>query len=313
MSPPWLQPLYQRLSSLYDKGALSHALLLVGPEGVGQSELAMSVAATILCSKSGGACGNCHACQLCDALSHPDMHILDGREEGIKVDAIRSLVRQVSQTPQIGRSKVVVIHQAEAMNSNAANALLKGLEEPPPDTYFVLTSNQAAGLIATIRSRCLMMTLDRPDIHQVEDWLQGKFPESSVSQLFWLTTEPYRLQAIFSSELAEFYLSLPERLLSYLSGNLSAEEFTKGVDSSSVYLYVDALLALLQQCLVASASRHDVLWEPVRVLNDRLLQRLGPYKLLDCFQSLQALKLAIGKSNLNPVMQLKAEMISWIN
>ena len=180
---PWHAPIWSNLTAQTQH---AHAYLFSGLPGVGKRRFANAFAAFLLCDQPqhGMACGRCRACQLREAGSHPDMLLLEPEEEGkaIRVDAVRQLVDFIGQTAQQGGNKVIVLHPAEAMNQNAANALLKSLEEPTRDTYLLLVSDQPSRLLATIRSRCRVQTLPAPSNAEALDWLATALPELPVEQ-----------------------------------------------------------------------------------------------------------------------------------
>jgi DNA polymerase-3 subunit delta' len=182
------------------QSARGHAVLLHGPRGIGQFELARQLAATWLCEgdAAAGACGHCASCRLVAARTHPDLRIVlpealrielgwEGEdEEGgekatktkpskeIKVDAVRGVVAYAQTTSARGRGKVVVLHPAERMNGIAANTLLKTLEEPPPGLRFVLSCAAPEQLLPTIRSRCQAQALPLPPAEAAAGWLAAQ-------------------------------------------------------------------------------------------------------------------------------------------
>lgn len=192
---PWLAPWLaaaQRLGS--------HAVLLQGPQGIGQWELATSLAQGWLCEAPAGPhpCGRCASCHLVQARSHPDLRVLlpealqeplgwsfGSDEEGaaekggkgrqpskeIRVDAVRGAVEFAQTSSARGRAKVLVVHPAERMNGIAANALLKTLEEPPGQARFVLSCAAPEALLPTVRSRCQAIRLAVPDAAVAQAWL----------------------------------------------------------------------------------------------------------------------------------------------
>lgn len=197
---PWLvQPLAQALDRQH-----GHALLISGPAGVGQYELAIALAQAWLCEAAAtpenagqGACGVCAACRMQSSHSHPDLLVLlpeairealgwgaDEDSEAssskakpskeIKVDAVRRAVAFSQGTAARGRSKVVLVFPAERMNGIAAHALLKTLEEPPGITRFILASAAPDALLPTIRSRCQIVPLRLPEPQQAIQWLAGQ-------------------------------------------------------------------------------------------------------------------------------------------
>lgn len=140
---------------------MPHAMILAGNARQKKHEAATLLAHRLLCQQptsKGSACGVCKACQLVQAQSHPDLMKVVPEEEGqiIGVDAIRDVVTFVNETPQQGGYRVIWIEPAHALNINAANALLKTLEEPSEHVLFLLLTDQHLRLPATIRSRCQM-------------------------------------------------------------------------------------------------------------------------------------------------------------
>lgn len=205
---PWLAPVLRR--TLQSQHA--HALLLHGPQGVGQFELAMSLAQAWLCEAAQGTsrpCGRCASCRLVQAKSHPDLLVLIpealqpelgwGAAEGdeaaterasktkpsqeIKVDAVRRAVNFAQTTSARGRCKVVVLHPAERMNGISANTLLKTLEEPVGDTRFVLSCAAPDALLPTIRSRCQSVTLGLPPVAEATAWLTAQGVDAAAVML----------------------------------------------------------------------------------------------------------------------------------
>jgi len=161
---------------LLARQAFPHALLIAGSEGAGLDRLAAGLAAGLLCDRpvaTGGACGECTACQLLAAGNHPDLLWLSpaeadesaGRKASsqIRVEAVRQLIGTLALSPHHGAMRVSVIQPAEAMNPTTANALLKVLEEPPPGNVLLLISHRPLRLLPTIRSRCLQVRVVATD------------------------------------------------------------------------------------------------------------------------------------------------------
>lgn len=174
---PWQAPFWQKWAS---RSQHSHAYLLHGPAGIGKRVLANRLAAFMLCEapRALAACEQCRACLLLKAGTHPDLFELEPEEAGkaIRVDDVRELVDFVAKTPQYGGRKLVIIEPAEAMNTNAANALLKSLEEPAGDTVMILVSHHTAQLLPTIRSRCQALAAPKPSSAAAVAWLGTALP-----------------------------------------------------------------------------------------------------------------------------------------
>lgn len=172
-SLPWHADSWQRL--MQARARLPHALLLQGQEGLGKQVFALRLARALLCGQPAAqeGCGQCHGCRMFDAGHHPDLLRVTQEAErtAITVEQIRSLAEFLSLRPHSASHKVVLQTPAERMNVNAANALLKLLEEPPLGCVFVLVSSRPARLPATIRSRCVPIRFRPPAPALVRDWL----------------------------------------------------------------------------------------------------------------------------------------------
>ncbi len=208
---PWLAEVRQQMVALRARGA--HALLLHGPAGTGKWNCAMAFAADVLCETAqppSAACGNCPSCHLFAAGNHPDLRVVvpdalaDRRpggvvEEGeapapadaaaksrpsreIKIEQVRELATLSDITAHRGGARVVVLGPAEALNAPAANALLKGLEEPPADLIFVMVADHADRCLPTILSRCALIRVPVPPRAQAVQWLAGQGAEADAVQ-----------------------------------------------------------------------------------------------------------------------------------
>lgn len=175
---PWFADQLTEMVNRYDAKTFPQSLLMTGEQDIGKSIFANDVAKSILCldRKDQQACGHCQSCLWIDKNSHPDFLSIASEEKSnfIKVDQIRQLIQFAQMTSETGR-KVIVIHNAHEMNLNAANALLKTLEEPVQNCYLILVTSYPKKLPITITSRCqrqLLSVLGQEDI--VFNWLKGK-------------------------------------------------------------------------------------------------------------------------------------------
>lgn len=202
----WQHEIWQRLTSLADSARLPHALLLSGHNGIGKQRLALAFAARLLCQvpTAQGACGACKSCQLLSYGTHPDFVWLqpetDAKTEKtakfIKVDQIRELVGFAEKSAQLGGYRVVLIEPAHLLNVQAANALLKTLEEPGRDTLIMLLSAQPLSLSATIRSRCQQITLATPLVADALAWLAPQVRDEDMARLLLSLSDGAPLAAL---------------------------------------------------------------------------------------------------------------------
>lgn len=175
---PWQTQAWQRLNDWLQAGRLPHALMLYDPTDDRSEIFATAFAARLLCRQpeNGRACGNCPSCRQFMAGAHPDYHPVTVPEDktGILVEQIRELARELALTSQYGQGKVALLYPADAMNANAANSLLKTLEEPTPGTWLLLVTAQPARLPATIRSRCQRLSVQTRDTAPALAWLNAQ-------------------------------------------------------------------------------------------------------------------------------------------
>lgn len=172
---PWQRAQWLRLQQQHAQQQLPHAMLFAGPASVGKRNFARALSTTLLCLSpmDGIACGRCKSCQLLAAGTHPDWLWIAPEEKGkaIKIDQVRAAVDFMSHTAQQGGRKIAVVEPAEAMNRNAANALLKTLEEPSGSAQLILISDAPGRLLPTIRSRCQRLEFPVPSLAQSREWL----------------------------------------------------------------------------------------------------------------------------------------------
>ena len=149
---------HQILKQLYHAIAsdrVAGAYLFVGVANVGKETVALNFAKSINCRTSDeGACGTCLSCRKADDGNHPDLQIIRPSGAWIKIDQIRELQKRIIYRPLEGVRKVYILAEAERMNLEAANCLLKTLEEPPADSVLILLTTNLDALLPTIRSRC---------------------------------------------------------------------------------------------------------------------------------------------------------------
>jgi len=196
---------------------LPHALLLLGPPGVGRLAFAEQLAALLLCESAAPklvACGNCQACRWLEGGNHPDFRKVapDGDDEAegdsdekarektkkrspgmIRINQIRELESFVFVGSHRAGNRVVLISEAEAMNPAAANSLLKILEEPPSSVYFILISIRSKALLPTIRSRCRVISFGAPDAAAATAWLAAAGLEQAKRYLDLAGGAPMRV------------------------------------------------------------------------------------------------------------------------
>ncbi|OCG77204.1 DNA polymerase III subunit delta' [Gilliamella sp. Occ4-3] len=175
---PWLSLPYQQLASGIMHKRAHHALLINYVQGSGEDEFVSKIASRLLCQSSQQLepCLNCHSCQLFLSHHHPDYYVITNEQskQSIGIDQIRKISNKVYEKSQQGGNKVIWIKNAALMTEAAANALLKTLEEPPENTYFILSDEHNSKLLPTIHSRCFSYFLPIPKLEQSIEWLKSQ-------------------------------------------------------------------------------------------------------------------------------------------
>jgi len=174
----------QLLSKHIARGKFRHAYLFTGPQGIGKRTLAINFFKALNCQappQPGQMCNACPACTRIEQMAHPDLDVLQAEQEGgtLRVDQIRALQRNLSLTPYQARYRMGLLLRFEEANQNAANALLKTLEEPSPQVVLILTAESAERLLPTITSRCEVLRLGPVPLPIVSENLQARWGLSS--------------------------------------------------------------------------------------------------------------------------------------
>ncbi|MBC7257931.1 MAG: DNA polymerase III subunit delta' [Chloroflexi bacterium] len=155
------------LSGSLADGRLSHAYLFTGPPGVGKTTLALNFAQAIVCEGSEPPCQQCAPCQQVARLTHPDVRLVEADGATFKIGQVRELEREAALAPHSARHRVYILAETERMSREAANALLKTLEEPPEPVVLILLASDAALLPPTIVSRCQCLDLRPVPLRQL--------------------------------------------------------------------------------------------------------------------------------------------------
>ena len=316
---PWQADLWRMLVS---RRQHAHAYLLHGPAGIGKRVLADQLMALLLCQQPApdGACGKCKGCLLLAARTHPDHYILEPEEadKAIRVDQVRQLVGFVSQTAQLGGRKVVLLEPAEAMNLNAANALLKSLEEPAGDTVLLLISHQPSRLLPTIRSRCVQQRCPLPDRRQSLDWLASSLPDlphANHEELLDLAAgSPLAALQLHRAGVLEMRVQVVEGVKKLLKRQQTPSQLAEAWNPLSLILLLDWFCEWAHLILRfrMTGDERDLGAADMQ----KVIQYMAQKSATDSLMELQDWLLAhrqkvLGKANLNRVLLLEALLVRW--
>ena len=287
---PWLEPHLASVGEMLGRDRMPHALLLTGQPGMGKQALAGAVAQLLLCEDrtAGRApCGHCPGCTRFQAGSHADFFSVQPEEDSsvIKVDAIRELGEKLSLSSHRGGYKVAMLAPAEAMNLNAANCLLKTLEEPSDNTVLVLVCTRPARLPATIRSRCQQLRITAPETGLANAWLAEQLEDGRDTGLFLQLANGAPLEALrlAQANVVEARREQFQALVEVLEGRADplalAAAWGKDESLQAIHWLRDWLMDLLrirmtgQADNIRSVDLRDALAVTAQRLNSRALFR----------------------------------------
>jgi DNA polymerase-3 subunit delta' len=316
---PWQATLWQQLAG---RTQHAHAYLLHGPAGIGKRALAERLMARLLCQRPAGldACGQCKSCHLLAAGTHPDNYILQPEEvdKAIKVDQVRELVNFVVQTAQLAGRKVVLVEPAEAMNLNAANALLKSLEEPSGDTVLLLISHQPSRLLPTVRSRCVQQACPLPSQTLSQAWLAQALPECADDEraelLCLAAGSPLVAAHMHAQGVLQQRALVVEGVKKLLKRQAAPSPLAESWKAVSLQLLFDWFCDWAQLILRYQLTRDEagLGQADMRKVVQYLAEKTPQPKVLQMQDWLLAQRQKImGKANLNRVLLLEALLVQW--
>jgi hypothetical protein len=253
----------ETLARLVRDGRLPSALIFAGIPSIGKHAIALELTKQLLCHSklttavTNGGCGACQSCALFDAGNHPDLHRLSfGSQEGASVDDLREILERLSLKAFLGGRKVAVFNDADSLSVVGANILLKSLEEPRPDSFFILVLSNPSRLPATLLSRCQRWFFDRLSPHEMKAAIHERgekdladttllLTEGSFASLDTMRARPGMWEDVCETVKAAF-LGEEDKILR------AAQEW--GGDKGSLKDRLSLLLVCVQQRLTENSS-----------------------------------------------------------
>lgn len=273
---PWQLENWNTIQSATRAERMAHAILFTGPVGIGLEYFSKCLAAGLLCDNSGDelqACGNCRSCHLIQGESHPDLVTIEPEEAGkqIKIEEIRRLIDFMQLKSQYGRYKISVITPAESMNRNAANSLLKTLEEPPGQSLLMLLCHRPNLLPITIRSRCQQLRFKPAYDEATVRWVKENIEtDENVQHLLTMAGgAPLAIPEMLENNIFEYQRNLLDDLFALKAGQedpVKIAEKWKAYDTSHVLFWLSQLFS--------DMVRIKSLAKPVRISDPSMIGRL---------------------------------------
>ncbi len=316
---PWHQNLWQKWQSLLEQQRLHHAILLCAQQGSGRTELVRYLAQTIMCQKSTTRhCHACHSCQLFAAGTHPDFHLIQPETKGkqLGIDAIRACVHFAWETSQLGGKRVILIKNIDAMTEAAANALLKTLEEPPSNCYFLLLSSSIDRLLPTLVSRCNIWKPELPDETKVQQWLADELGKAISLQVVRLNRgAPLAAKRFVESEMHLAHQELIEKLAQFINskqGLFALNEKIIKVDDYQALQWLSFLLLDLMK--IQQGVMNDLVHCDQLNILVNIAEQLPMMLVINQLQALNKLKLQLEKySGLNTELMVSQWLSQFIS
>ena len=271
-----------KLFRIKKSGRWPHAIMFVGASGIGKKKIALAFAQVLICEESALGCGICGACLRIEKMQSESLTILEPEPElskpVIKVEKVRELLSSLSFA-SIGSSRVVIIDQAHALNTQASNALLKTLEEPTENIYFILIANDVQQFLPTIRSRTQVFRFSALSFEQVKkikpnlpDWIY----RSSRGQIDRLELLSSKEGALKREEALSFFEQFCQN-----SNFLTDKSWKESVkDRSWAIFSINCWLQMARDGVVLKTHAHKFILNTDQVERLKQLYSLSVHKLL---------------------------------
>lgn len=319
---PWQERAWQRLIDYRAAERMPHGLLIAGPAGLGKLELAKRLAQAMACNAPAeqAPCGRCSACVQFAAGSWPDFHdiTLEETDKGtlsrqIRIDQIRELTAELALSSRQGGWKTALIHPADAMNVNAANSLLKTLEEPPARSLLILVTSRPSSLLPTIRSRCQQIAVGLPPLGEAMSWLEQQSVKDARIALAQGGGAPLRALEISESGFVARRQELIEAIHAVARRKRSLVDAATEMEKTGP----DAVVAWLETVIMDLVALRQ-LDEKTPKYNPDFAKFLKPMaeglNLVAMHRYLDALRRARGlleRAAVNPLLLLESLLVPW--
>ena len=314
------------------EGRIGQSLLMAGPRGVGKHSFAIALAQALNCEqvKLGEPCGDCLPCRKIARGEHADVRTIlresqdssvkkESKSQFIKIEQTRALAEQAQFRPYEGRRRVFIIDEAEWLRHEAANSLLKTLEEPPDTSLLILITAKPFSLLDTIRSRCLLLSFAPLNAAEIEQHLQtmktssdearlrARLAGGSIGRAIELNLAEYREMRNLLLEIVET-LAVSRDSIRLLS---AAEYLGKKVDKDGFERHLDAFVVLLDDLfhLKLCHAKDSLVNEDIAERLERIAGVLAVEQITDWTERIEQVFLALPR-NVNRQLAMEALLIT---
>ena len=311
-------PIWQeKYIDLLTKEKLHHAYLFFGREGLGKELLLSTLSQGILCEDTTlFPCGKCHNCKLALSQNHPDLHILEIEEgkKNISISQILDLREKIYESSFLGKNKIILIPNIEFMSRDASDSILKILEEPPKDTFFVMSSHFIHLIPSTIRSRSIEIEITNPSFEECLEWLSESYSENLELAIELSNNRPFIAKDLLDLNLVE----LRSKFIKDISGIIkSGKDIVNISENWSKELETLTLKIEWMSYILIDAIKHNATNEAEVVSDSENITRyLGEksdifnlHELLN--KTNQTWNLFSNDSNLRKDYQLQSLFVEW--
>lgn len=245
------------LKSSADGGRLANAYIFCGVGGIGKKLTALNFAKMVNCldPKGSSGCDNCPSCKKIDSLNHPDVHLVapDKKGASVKIDDIRTIIKDIGLKPYEARTKFYIIDGADKLTEEAANALLKTLEEPSANSSLILIVENPRRLAPTIRSRCQFVKFFPLDTAIVEEILTVSHNVDKVKAHLLAKISCGRAGAALELNDEDYFDKREHVIKTLLSGSLSDMEFDK-MPKTDLRAFLNTMLTWYRDILASKVG-----------------------------------------------------------
>ena len=320
----WHQKIFSQLYAAYLNKRFAHALLFVGAKGIGKTTFATQFANLIFCNYAVGPtdkqskiyCGTCKNCHLLKANTHPDLLYITAKNNTISIDNIRELTNEFVTTPQIANYKIAIINNAEYLNVNAANALLKTLEEPLGNKIIILISENKNLLPQTVISRCKTINFSTPNIELAKSFLlENGIANEKINLLLMLANgAPLQALNLHKSDFLLLHLNIVNQLCDFAVTKKNIISLAAEYNKLDIELLFTSLLNILQDLIYLKVSA-----EQTRIINSdnmaqfqKIVSKCNTQDLFLLYDFLLQNRLQIKMYNLNKQLVIENFLAQWM-